>query len=80
MVLMTQHVYDPANALVTLGTLYCPKVVTVGTGVPFGPRIWKVVISAMFLVIQAIVNKSPSLTVASGKSGSLKAIGEVYIG
>ena len=33
MVLMTRHMYDPANALVTLGTLYTPR--TAGTGIPF---------------------------------------------
>ena len=70
MVLMTQHVYDPANALVTLGTLYCPRIV--GICIPFGSRIWNVVMSGMFLVIQDIANNCPSLTVTSGNNGRCK--------
>jgi hypothetical protein len=73
-VLVTLHVYDPANDLVTLGTLYTPR--TVGTGIPFGSRTWNVDMLGMFLVIQDIVNKSPSFTAASGNNGSCKAIHE----
>jgi hypothetical protein len=53
-VLVTLHMYNPANALVTLGTLYTPN--TVGTCILFGFRTWNVDISGMFLVIQEIVN------------------------
>ena len=67
--------YVPAYALVTLGTLKTPRLVE--TGIPFGLRTWNVVMSGMFLVVQAICNNSPSLIVASGKIGSLKAIGVI---
>ena len=71
-VLLTTHVYVPANALVTLGTLKTPTRVI--TGIPFGSRTSDVVISKIFLVMQTTLSNSPSLSVTLGNNGCIKTI------
>ena len=65
---MTQ-LYVPAYALVTLGTL---KTSSIETDIPLGLRILNVIMSGIFLVMQEISNRPPSLTVILGKSGCLR--------
>ena len=70
--LLMTHVYVPANALVTLGTLKTPR--TVITSILFGSKTSNVVISGIFIETQTTLNNSPSLTVTLGNKGCIKTI------
>ena len=49
LMLKIAHVYDPVKARVTLSYILQKLTVTIGICIPFGSRIWNVVMSEMFL-------------------------------
>jgi hypothetical protein len=69
--LVTRQVYTPEAFLKALSIVTLPNA-TLGTGIPRGSRIWKVVIIGIFLVIQRSTSCSPSLTVTSSNKGSTR--------
>ena len=69
-VLVTTQVYTPEKFLVELSTVKTPT--SMGTATPRGSRIWEVVISGIFLVIQVTFSVAPSLIVTSSNKGSLR--------